>query len=91
MSVKGDGMAKALHELTFKQIEKAVDRMDNQSKIKLIERMVARPTRRERWEPLLRRIQERYEKNPISDEEIRQICEDVRRELYEKRLKAEKT
>lgn len=84
MTVRGEKiMAKAVQDLTFKQIENAVNRLDTKSKMKLIEKMIPRQTRKERWGPLVERIRQNFAQNPISDEEIRAICEEVREELYD--------
>lgn len=86
MLAGGEDMAKAVQELTLEQIESAVDRLDTKSKVKLLEK-ISSETRKARWEPLFKRLEDRYRKNPISEEEIVRICKDVRKERYAKKTK----
>jgi len=77
-------VSKVSVELDFKQIESMVERLDTNSKIKLINK-IARQTRKDRWGRLADNIRKQFAKGPISEQEITRICTKVRRERYEKR------
>jgi len=76
-------VSKVSVELDFKQIESMVERLDTNSKIKLINK-IARQTRKDRWGRLADNIRKQFAKGPISEQEITRICTKVRRERYEK-------
>ncbi len=74
-------------EINIKQIESAIKKLSVSEKLKLI-RKLERETRRARWNELISKIRQRFAKNPISDAEIRKICEQVRQKRYERNNKS---
>lgn len=76
-------MAKAATELGFEQIQKAVARLEFKEKLKLLKEL-DQQTQDERWKALFARLEKRYKQNPISDEEITRIVEQVRKRRYER-------
>lgn len=73
-------------EIKIDQLKKAFRSLSSKNKIKLVEEL-ERETRRTRWDNLVAKIRKRVSKNPISQKEINQICEETRQKLYEKRTK----
>ena len=80
-------MAKVMVAIDRRQVESAIRQLSTEEKLKLFKDL-GRETRKERWDELIYKIRNRYKKNPISDEEITQICESVRQERYEKSIKS---
>ena len=64
-----------------------VERLNDPAKLRLAEQL-DRQTRRARWEPLVRKMRARFAKNPLSAREIRQVCEQVRQERFERAQRA---
>ena len=71
-------------EMSLTKIRKAVKNLPVEQRIKLLEEL-EKSTWQERMRKTVARIRARAKKDPISDEEIRQIVEDVRQENHEKR------
>ena len=71
-------------ELSPKQVEALVEKLSIQEKIRLVRRL-EQETLRQRWGKLLRIIDERLKKYPISEEEINKEIELGRKEHYAKR------
>jgi isopropylmalate/homocitrate/citramalate synthase len=69
------------------EIEKAIKRLSIEEKIVIFEKL-GKETRKERWKNLLSRIEKRYKQYPISDREIANICNEVRKRRYEKKNKS---
>lgn len=70
-------------EVGAKEIKEVFKRLPSRERIDLVEELV-RETRKERWENLFRDVRGRIKKHPISDQEIQRICEEVRKEHYER-------
>lgn len=66
--------------------EKLIDQLDPQAKLRLSKRL-DRETRRLRWAPLLSLMRQRFAKRPLSPRQIRQLCEQVRQEQFERRAR----
>jgi hypothetical protein len=64
-------------------LENLIQQLSVKDKIKLAHEL-ERQTRRERWTPLLNRIQKRTAKNPITEKEITAIVKEANRELHGK-------
>lgn len=79
-------MSKITIDLAPKQIKEAFEKLPTKEKIRLVEEF-ERETRKERWDTIVTKIRARFKKNPISQKEINRICEEVRRDLYERRTK----
>ena len=80
-------MSKITIELAPEQIKEAFEKLPTKEKIRLVGEF-ERETREERWDVLVSRIRLRFRKTPISQKEINRICEEVRKDLYEKRAKS---
>ncbi len=61
-------------------LENLIQQLSVKDKIKLAHEL-ERQTRRERWTPLLNRIQKRTAKNRLSEKEIVALVKETRREL----------
>ena len=68
---------------TLDYVEGLVERLPLPLKIRLVERL-ERETWAVRLERIVSRMRERAARHPISDDEIRRICEEVRPERYER-------
>ncbi len=79
-------MGKVTIEINKRQVESIIEQFGITDKLKLVKKL-ERETRKERWSELISKIRKRYKKNPISDEEIRRICKEVRRQRYERNTK----
>ena len=84
-------MQKVSVELTAKEAEQLADqlveRLHESAKLRLVEKL-ERQTRRSRWEPLVLKMRQRFAQHPLSLREIRQLCETVRQEHFERRQRA---
>ena len=69
----------------MKQIQTTINQLGMPEKMKIFETL-EKETRKERWKNLFNRIEKRYKKNPVSDEEILRICKEVRKKRYERTL-----
>lgn len=74
---------KIMLELSPNQVEELVERLSMQEKIKLVNRL-ERETLRQRWNNILRDIDKRLKRFPISAKEIAKEIESYRREKYAK-------
>ncbi|NOZ63611.1 MAG: hypothetical protein GXO71_01455 [Caldiserica bacterium] len=79
-------MRKVMIEVDKKQIEAAIEQLDITDKLALFKKL-ERQTRKERWDALTLKIRKRFKENPISEEEITRICEEVRQRIYEESTK----
>ncbi len=77
-------MLKITIDLNEKQIEKMVESLPVKDKLRLV-RKLEKETLRQRWNNLLKTIDERLKKHPISEKEIIKEIEQARREHYAKR------
>jgi len=64
-------------------LENLIQQLSVKEKIKLAHEL-ERQTRRERWTPLLNRIQKRTAKNSVTEKEITAIVKETNRELHGK-------
>lgn len=76
-------MAKITIDLNTHQIKEAFEKLSAKEKVGLVEEFGKR-TRKLRWDPLIQQIRSRVAKHRILQKEIDQICEEVRRERYER-------
>lgn len=74
-------MAKAVQDLTFKQIENALEQLGSGERRKLEEKIQAIE-----WDELVSELRKNARKQGITQKDIDRVCEEVRQELYEKRL-----
>ena len=70
-----------------KSVEELVEKLSIQDKINLV-RKLENETWAKRLDEVVSRIRKRFREAPISDKEIRQICEETRQRLYNERLKS---
>lgn len=68
-------------EVNEKEVEKVVESMPLRFKLRLV-RKLEEETREKRWNELFKRIDERFQKSPISEEEIAQEITAVRKAKY---------
>ncbi|MFH1777374.1 MAG: hypothetical protein ABH952_07450 [Candidatus Omnitrophota bacterium] len=80
-------MAKITLEIDSRQVEALVEKLPTDEKIHLVQRL-EEETWPDRIKQIVSNIRRRAKKNPISEEEITRICEDVRQELYEEKVKS---
>ena len=80
-------MSKITIEIDKKQIERAINQLKTEEKLEILDEL-ARETRKERWEGLVSTVRKRYRKTPVSSDEIKRACEDVRKKQYEKKAKS---
>ena len=80
-------MSKVILELNPNQVGELVDRLSIEDKIRLV-RKLENETWARRLDEVVSRIRKRFRQNPVSDKEIRQICEDTRQRLYNARNKS---
>ena len=78
---------KVILELNPNVVEELVEKLSIQDKIKLV-RKLENETWAKRLHEVVSRIRKRFKEAPISDKEIRQICEETRQRLYNERLKS---
>ena len=74
-------------ELNPNQVEKLVERLPLEDKIRLVRKLEGETWAR-RLDEVVFRIRKRFKSNPISDKEITQICEETRQRLYNERNKS---
>lgn len=77
-------MSKVTIELNNNQVEKIVEGLSVGEKLRLV-RKLERETLRKRWNSLLKVIDERLKRHPISEDEINKEIERARKEHYAKR------
>lgn len=73
-------------ELNPNQVKELVEKLPIEDKIHLV-RKLENETWARRLDEVVLRIRKRFRQNPISDKEIRQICEETRQRLYNERSK----
>lgn len=74
-------MSKVLIEVEPEQINKAIDRLSIQDKIRLVRRL-ENETWAQRLDDVVGHIRRRFKENPISNKEITKICKKTRQRLY---------
>ena len=67
-------------------VERLVDELSPSEKLRVYHK-VEQATQRERLDALLKRIRHQASKHPISDEELKRLCDEVRQEFYEERAR----
>lgn len=77
-------MSKVTIKLDTEQIERIVENLTIEQKLRLV-RKLEKETLRQRWDDLLRTIDERRKKYPISQKEINKEIGLARKEFYAKR------
>jgi len=73
-------------ELNPNEVEKLVEKLSIEDKIRLV-RKLEKQTWAKRLDEVVSRIRKRFKQSPISDKEIRRICEETRQRLYNERIK----
>lgn len=76
-------MKKTTSRISTGRVWLLVKKLSRLQKAKLIAQL-ERETRQERWNQLTEKLSRRFQDNPISDEEISQIVEEVRQERYDR-------
>ena len=76
-----------MSKVVLEAVERLVDALTPPEKLRIYQK-VERATKRERLDELLRQIRRRAVKHPISDQELKRICDEVRQELYDARTRA---
>ena len=74
-------------ELNPAQVEDLIDKLSIEDKIRLV-RKLENETWARRLDEVVLRIRKRFKRTSISDKEIREICEETRQRLYNKRTKS---
>lgn len=74
-------------ELNPKEVEELVEKLSIEDKIRLVRRL-ENETWAKRLDEVVSRIRKRFKRNPISDREIRRICEETHQRLYNERTKS---
>ncbi len=77
---------KIVLELNPYQVEQLIEKLPMEDKIRIV-RKLEDETWAKRLDEVTSRIRKRFKEKPISDKEIRQICEETRRQLYNERAK----
>jgi len=77
-------MPKVILHLNNKEIEKIVEGLSIEQKLQLV-RKLEKETLRQRWNNLLKIIDERLKRYPMTEREINKEIEDARKEHYAKR------
>ncbi len=80
-------MSKITIEIDKKQIEYAINQLKTEEKLEILDEL-ARGTRKERWEGLVSTIRKRYQKTPVSSDDIKRACEEARKKQYGKKAKS---
>ena len=68
-------------ELDIRQIEAAIKRLKPEEKIRLVENL-EKETWPDRFKALLKRIDRKSDKYPISEQEINRVCEEIRHKRH---------
>jgi hypothetical protein len=69
-------------QLSSRQVERLVERLDLRAKLRLAQKL-DRQTRRARWEPLVLKMRRRAGRR-LTARQIRQLCEQVRQEQFQR-------
>lgn len=77
-------MSKVIVDINNKQVEKIVEGLSMEEKLRLVYKL-EKETLRQRWNNLLKIIDERLKRYPIGNQEISKEIERARREHYAKR------
>lgn len=83
-------MSKITIEIDKSQIKRAINQLKTEEKLEILDEL-ARETRKERWggKPgLVATVRRRYSKTPVASEEIKSVCENVRKKQYEEKAKS---
>ena len=74
-------------ELNPSDVEGLVEKLSIQDKIRLV-RKLENETWAQRLDEVVSRIKRRFKQAPVSNKEIRKICEETRQRLYNERIKS---
>ena len=80
--IGGNIMPQIAIEIKPEQIEQAFRQMNEQTRKKLIDNLLA-----EEFDFAVKKLRQNIKKNKVTQRDINRICEDVRQELYEKRCR----
>ena len=75
-------MGKITIEVDIKQIEKAIEKLSPEDQRKLEEKLW-----RLQMENIVRKMRRFARENKITERQIKKLCEEVRQELYEEKIK----
>ena len=64
-------------------LHQLIEHLDLAAKLRLAKKL-DRETRKARWEPLVTKMRDRFARNPLSSQEIRNLCEKVRQERWDR-------
>ena len=62
-------------------VHQLIDNLDLPAKLRLAKKL-DQQTRKARWEPLVEKMQENFAERPLTAQEIRHLCEQVREERF---------
>ena len=74
-------------KLSSAQVETLVNRLSIEDKIRLIRKLETQ-TWAKRLDDVVSRISKRFKENPLSEKEIKNMCDQKRQELYNARTKS---
>lgn len=83
MSIRGERMAKVAIELNIEQLENMITQLGPEERKRIEDKLWALE-----FDQLVSRMRANAKKNKITQKDIDRVCEEVRQELYEKRLKS---
>ena len=75
-------MGKITIEVDIKQIEKAIEKLSPEDQRKLEEKLW-----RLQMENIVRKMRRFARENKVTERQIKKLCEEVRQELYEEKIK----
>ncbi len=76
-------MEKVTIEVDIKQLEKIIERLPQKEQKRLAEKLW-----KIQMENILRKVRKAATKNKITEKKIKEVCEEVRQEIYEKKSKS---
>ena len=76
-------MEKVTVEVDVKQLEKIIERLPQKEQKRLAEKLW-----KIQMENILRKVRKAATKNKITEKKIKEVCEEVRQEIYEKKIKS---
>jgi len=76
-------MEKVTIEVDIKQLEKIIERLPQKEQKRLAEKLW-----KIQMENILKKVRKAATKNKITEKKIKEVCEEVRQEIYEKKIKS---
>lgn len=76
-------MEKVTIEVDVKQLEKIIERLPQKEQKRLAEKLW-----KIQMENILKKVRKAATKNKITEKKIKEVCEEVRQEIYEKKIKS---